>query len=153
MKKQIIAFVAAAALALPLAACGSSSTTSTTSTTGSTTSSSSSSSDFDAVEFYVAGYWRGSVETTGTSVYGNTSGSEPMVDVTPAEDGTVEVTPLEGHEDLLSGTGTWTGTEDALTIEIDGKTIELTVVDDSTLTADPADFGIDGFDELTFVLY
>ena len=117
-KKQIIAAALTATLALPLAACGGSSSSSTTST-GSTTSSStsttsSSSSEKDAS--YYAGTWRGSVATTGTSVYGTTGGSEQMLDVILNEDGTCETKPCKNHEDLVTDTGTW---------ELDGTTVKL----------------------------
>ena len=159
MKKQIVAVVAGAVLALSLGACSGTSSSASGSASSSSTSSSSegssstTSSDFDANKFYVAGTWVGGVEVTGDSPYGTTSGTETMVNVTPSDDGTVEVAPVSGHEDLLTGSGTWTGTESELTLTVDGKTIVLTVVDDITLTGNASDFGIDGFDEIKFVLY
>lgn len=153
MKKQkLIALFSAAALCVPLTlgACGSADTSA--SDASSETTASASSDDFDAVTFYT-GQWRASVETSGSTVYGNVSGSEAMLDVYCNEDGTCSVEPVEGHEDLLSAEGTWEGTETELTLTIDGSEIVLTVVDDTSLTGDPTDFGIEGFDTLDFVLY
>lgn len=158
MKKQIVAFAAACLIAMPLAACGTSSSSTTTSASSSAAStfaaSSSSSSDFDAVEYYW-GQWRGSVETSGTSVYGTTSGTEQMLDVYLNEDGSVSIEPMEAHADLLTATGTWTAEDEkSVTITLDdGTEITLTTVDSTTLEGDPTDFGIDGFDSITFVLY
>lgn len=145
-----------------LAGCGSSSTsTSTTSDSSSQTtssqsasssSSSSSSSDFDANAFFV-GQWRGSVQTTGETVYGTAGGTEAMLDVICNEDGTCEVQPLESHADLLSDTGTWEGTESELTLHLSSKDITIKVVDDTSLQGTASDFGIDGFDTIDFVLY
>lgn len=157
--KKIVAIAAATALALSLGACGSSSSSSSSTQSSSTTtqsqsssSSDSSSSDFDANALYV-GQWRGSVEITGQTVYGNASGSEAMNDVIIKDDGTCEVTPLEAHADLLTDTGTWEGTEDKLTLHLTSKDIELTVVDKATLTGNAADFGIADFDTITFDYY
>ena len=110
-------------------------------------------SDFDAAGFF-AGKWRAYVETTGDTVYGAAGGTENMVDLDIAADGTFTTTPLENHEDLLATSGTWEGTETGLTLTCeDGTVIEITVVDDLTLEGNPADFGIDGFDTLIFTLY
>mgnify|MGYP007105543503 CR=1 FL=1 len=150
--KIAIALASALALGMPLAGCASSSASDSGSTT-TAAASSSQSGDFDAASFYT-GTWRASVETSGTSVYGTTSGSEPMTDVIFSEDGTCEIKPLEAHKDLLTTTGTWEGTDSEVTITTaEGKTITLTVKDDTSLTANPSDFGIDGFDTMTFVLY
>lgn len=146
-----------------LAGCGSSSTsTSTTSDSSSTTSSqsattsnsssSSSSSDFDANAFFV-GQWRGSVKTTGQTVYGTAGGTEPMLDVICNEDGTCEVKPLESHADLLTDTGTWEGTESELTLHLSSKDITIKVVDDTSLQGTASDFGISDFDTITFDYY
>ena len=151
MRRQIIALVAAAALAMPLMACGTSGGTSETDTSSSTESEQGTNDEL--AEFY-AGTWRASVETSGNTVYGNVAGKEYMLDLVLEEDGTATVTPLEGHEDLLTGEGTWTASdESAVTITIDSTTIELTVIDDATIEADPTDFDIDGFDVLTFEYY
>lgn len=156
MKKQIVTMAAAAALALSLGACGGTSSNSSSSTSNSTSTtqsqSSSSTSDFDANAQYV-GQWRGSVEITGQTVYGNASGSEAMTDLIIKDDGTCELTPLESHADLLTDTGTWEGTEDKLTLHLSSKDIELTVVDNATLTGNAADFGISDFDTITFDYY
>jgi len=140
-------------VALPLAACGGgfSATTSTGSDAGTATETTAS-SDFDAAGFY-EGTWRAAVDTTGNTVYGNVSGKEQMLDVIVNADGTCEVAPLEGHEDLLTDTGTWEGTETELTLHLTDGDTTLTVVDDTTLEGDPIFFGIDGFDTLEFVLY
>ncbi len=150
-KTMAVSAALALVLSAPLVGCGSSST----STEGGSGSAavSSSSSDFSAAKFY-AGKWRGAVEVSGTSVYGTTSGSEPMLDVNVEEDGTFTIEPLEAHEDLLTTDGTWEGTDSELTLTTaDGKQIKLTVVDDTTLSGNPSDFGIDSFDAITFVLY
>lgn len=160
IKKTIAAGVCACALVLSLGACGgtssSSSSTSASSkaaTTASSTSSSTKSSSFDANKFYV-GTWRASVDTTGNTVYGNVAGKEAMVDVIVNSDGSCEVKPLKGHEDLLTEKGTWTGTEKTLTLTLPtaGK-VELTVKDGTTLTGPCAPFKISGFDTMEFVLY
>ena len=110
-------------------------------------------SDFDSAAFFT-GKWRAYVETTGDTVYGAAGGTENMVDLDIAADGTFTTTPLENHEDLLATSGTWEGTETGLTLTCeDGTVIEITVVDDLTLEGNPADFGIDGFDTLIFTLY
>lgn len=155
MKKQIVALATACLIALPLTACGtSSSSTTTSSSTTAVTSASSSSSDFDAVEYFW-GQWRGSVETTGESVYGTVGGTEQMLDIYLNEDGTVSTEPLEAHKDLLTATGTWTAEDESgVTITLDdGTEIKLTAVDSTTLEGDPTDFDIDGFDTITFTLY
>ena len=167
MKKTACALALALALSLPLVGCSSSTTTTTDDDSDDTTTeeeatddtteeasdeTSDDSDDFDSVYFY-SGQWRASVETTGESVYGTTSGTESMLDVYCYEDGTCEVIPLEAHADLLTDSGTWEGTETELTLHLTDGDIVLTVVDDITLTGDPTDFGIDGFDELTFNLY
>ena len=152
MKKiEFIALAAAAMLALPLTLGGCNGTTSDTPATGGSTEEQSS-SDFDAAAFYT-GQWRASVETSGNSVYGNVSGTEPMLDVICNEDGTCSVEPVEGHEDLLTAEGTWEGTESQLTLSVDGKEIVIDVVSDTALEGDPTDFGIEGFDTLDFVLW
>lgn len=172
MKKQTVAaLMLAIALATPLAACSSSDSSDTDSDDSETTeeestdeesdestddesddADESSDDEFDAVYFY-EGMWRGSVETTAESAYGDTAGTESMLDVYVYEDGTCEVIPLEDHADLLTDEGTWEGTETELTLHLSDGDIVLTVVDDITLTGDPTDFDIDGFDEITFVLY
>ena len=154
--KSIVALAAAATLVLPLAACGGTSTGSNNAAKDSGTASTQQSSDFDAVAFYAGetdSTWRASVETTGATAYGNVAGSEPMLDLIINADGTCSTEPLENHKDLLTAEGTWEGTESELTLTLDGATVALTVVDDTTLTGNPADFGIEGFDELTFTLY
>lgn len=115
--------------------------------------SSDSSSDFDAVAFY-NGTWRGSVETTGQTVYGTAGGSEQMIDVILNEDGTAETKPCKNHEDLLTEEGTWEAADDkSVTVKLPSGDITLTVVDETNMTGDPTDFGIDGFDQLDFTLY
>lgn len=151
MRRQIIALVAAAVLAMPLVACGTSGET--PGTDASSSAESEQGATDELAEFY-AGTWRASVETSGNTVYGNVAGKEYMLDLVLEEDGTATVTPLEGHEDLLSGEGTWTASdESAVTVTLDGTAIELTVIDDATIEADPTDFGIDGFDVLTLEYY
>lgn len=159
MKKQMIVGAAlAAVIAMPLTACGGSGS-STTSTSGSssatttTSSSSSSSSDFDANKTY-AGQWRGSVKMTGQTVYGTAGGSEQMLDVNIEEDGTCTVVPLEKHADLLNDSGTWEGTEDALTLHLDkAGDIELKNAGKNTLEGDAHAFDIADFDTIQFDFY
>lgn len=103
--------------------------------------------DFDAVTAY-AGQWRGSVKTTGMTVYGNAGGTEQMLDVMLNADGTCEVVPMEAHADLLTDEGTWDGTESEITLHLSDGDITITVIDGVTAEANPADFGIDGFDVL-----
>ena len=156
MKKQLAVGAAiAVALAMPMVGCSSSNSSSSTSSSTSTStssSSSSSSSDFDANNFYV-GQWRGAVATTGTSVYGTTGGSEQMLDVTFAEDGTVVVEPLEAHADLLSDSGTWEGTESEVTLHLTKGDITLTVSGKNALSGTASDFDIEGFDTIDFDFY
>ena len=156
MKKQMLVVGALAmALSMPLVACGNASS-GTSSNSGTTTAteqkSDSKSSDFDANGFY-AGQWRGSVETTGQTVYGTAGGTEPMLDVFLNEDGTAETKPCKNHEDLLTATGTWTLDGDTVTLELDGKSITMKIENDNAMSADPTQFGIDGFDSIDFALY
>lgn len=160
MKKSlIVAGVLAATLAMPLAACGGSdtSTTSTNASTSTATTTSDSSSSFDAATFY-GGQWRGTVAITGQTVYGTAGGTETMLDVILNSDGTCEIQPAESHQDLLSGTGTWTGTADAVTLTVDGKDIVLTCTESTdqganTLEGTASDFDISDFDTITFTYY
>ena len=160
MKKNVIVAAALAlAVTMPLAACGgsgsttsgSSASTSTAQSTSTSSDSKSSSSEKDA-SFY-AGQWRGSVETTGQTVYGTAGGSEQMIDVFLNEDGTAETKPCKNHEDLLTATGTWTLDGSTVTLELDGKTITMNIENDNAMSADPTQFGIDGFDTIDFALY
>ena len=157
MKKPVIALALVLAVALPVAGC--SSTTDTAGTDSDATSEEEATTEedaeddaFDAAAFY-EGKWRGGVELTGSTVYGDVTGTEQMLDVDVSADGTCTVTPLDGHEDLLTDSGTWEGTETTLTLHLTSGDIEMTVVSDYALVGDSADFGIDGFDEINFVLY
>ena len=153
MRKQIITVMTVAALSLPLMACGTSGGTTATTDGETTTTAEQSTADDDLMAFF-AGTWRASVETTGNTVYGNFAGNEYMLDLVLTEDGTATCTPLEGHEDLLTGEGTWNAADDsAMTVTINGKDITLTVIDDATLEGNPTDFGIEGFDVLSFEYY
>lgn len=156
IKQKALVLAVAAALAMPLAACGNSGTTSTTDTKSDsaatqTTGSKSSSKEKDAS--YYAGQWRGSVETTGQTVYGTAGGTEPMLDVFLNEDGTAETKPCKNHEDLLTATGTWTLDGDTVKLTLDGKDITMKIENDNAMSADPTQFGIDGFDSIDFALY
>lgn len=157
MKKQlVIASALMLALAGPLAGCSSSdaSAPAAEAETAEAAADESTDSDFDAVAYYY-GTWRGSVETTGETIYGTAGGSEQMIDVILNEDGTAETKPCKNHEDLLTETGTWEASDDkSVTIHLESCDITLETVDSATLrTDDPTQFGIDGFDEMTFVLY
>lgn len=156
IKQKALVLAVAAALAMPLAACGNSGTTSTTDTKSDsaatqTTGSKSDSKEKDAS--YYAGQWRGSVETTGQTVYGTAGGSEQMLDVFLNEDGTAETKPCKNHEDLLTATGTWELDGDTVKLTLDGKDITMKIENDNAMSADPTQFGIDGFDSIDFALY
>lgn len=156
MKQKALALAVVATLAMPLAACGGNSTTSadsSSSTTAATTSSSSSSTSKEKDASFYAGQWRGSVETTGETVYGTAGGSEQMLDVYLNEDGTAETKPCKNHEDLLTATGTWTLDGSEVKVTLDDKVITLTIENDNAMSGDPTDFGIDGFDSIEFALY
>lgn len=152
MKQKALVLAVVAALAMPLAACGNSTAAGTDSGSSTTTSSSSSDSKTKDASYY-AGQWRGSVETTGQTVYGTAGGSEPMLDVFLNEDGTAETKPCKNHEDLLTATGTWELDGDTVKLTLDGKDIAMKIENDNAMSADPTDFGIDGFDSINFALY
>lgn len=148
-KNALIACALAAAVAMPLAACGGT----TSSDSSSSTTSQDASSSFDAYATYY-GQWRGSVKITGTTVYGTAGGSEQMLDVNLEEDGTCTVVPLEAHADLLNDSGTWEGTESEITLHLDGAgDIVLTVESKIKLTADASLFDIADFDTIDFDFY
>lgn len=149
MKKEVLfAGALACALSLPLVGCGG--TPAATSTDGAT--SESQSSEFDAVEAYW-GQWRGSVETTGESIYGSTSGNEQMLDIYLEQDGTCSVEPLEAHADLLTDEGTWEGTESEIVLHLSSGDITLTVSASNALEGNAADFDIADFDTINFAFY
>lgn len=153
MKNMKIAqLFGAAALALALAACGGSGTPATDqgADSGAETSID---AGADADSSFFVGQWRGSVEITGETVYGAGTGNEAMLDVVFAEDGTVTVTPLENHADLLTDTGTYEGTADSVTLHLSSGDITLTVAGTDLLQGNAADFGIDGFDTINFNFY
>ena len=155
IKQKALVLAIAATLAMPLAACGNSGAASTTDTKSdsatTTTKSDSGSKEKDAS--YYAGQWRGSVETTGQTVYGTAGGSEQMLDVYLNEDGTAETKPCKNHEDLLTATGTWELDGDTVKLTLDGKDITMKIENDNAMSADPTQFGIDGFDTIDFALY
>ena len=155
IKQKALVLAVAAALAMPLAACGGSNSASTTDTksdsAATATTSKSDSKEKDAS--YYAGQWRGSVETTGQTVYGTAGGSEQMLDVYLNEDGTAETKPCKNHEDLLTATGTWELDGDTVKLTLDGKDITMKIENDNAMSADPTQFGIDGFDSIDFALY
>lgn len=109
-------------------------------------------SDFDANGFY-AGQWRGSVEITGQTVYGNAGGNEQMLDVFFNEDGTCEVKPLEAHADLLADSGTWEGTAESVTLHLGKGDITLNVTGAANLAGTAADFDIADFETINFDFY
>lgn len=153
MKKATIALMLTAALALPLTACGGSGSTATDTGSSNAEATAPAGASDEAKEFF-AGQWRGSVEVTGETVYGTAGGTEPMLDVIFADDGTVTVTPLEAHADLLAAEGTYEGDPNtSVTLHLGDRDITLTVVDSATLQGNAADFGIDGFDTINFDFY
>ena len=152
-KKLIVSAGLMVALSMPLVGCGGQQAPAAQAETTTDDKAAQSSSDFDAVAFY-NGTWRGSVETTGQTVYGTAGGSEQMVDVILNEDGTAQTKPCKNHEDLLTEEGTWEATDDkSVTVKLPSGDIVLTVVDETNMTGDPTAFGIDGFDVLNFTLY
>lgn len=156
IKQKALVLAVVAALAMPLAACGNSGSSTGTDTKSETTTTQSSSSSSDSKTkdaSYYAGQWRGSVETTGQTVYGTAGGTEQMLDVFLNEDGTAETKPCKNHEDLLAATGTWTLDGDTVNLELDGKSITMKIENDNAMSADPTQFGIDGFDSIEFALY
>ena len=42
---------------------------------------------------------------------------------------------------------------DTVTLELDGKPITMKIENDNAMSADPTQFGIDGFDSIEFALY
>ena len=152
MKKHVLlALAVTAVLAMPLTACNATSASSTDPGSGDETTSAD--EGFDAIEAYW-GQWRGSVETSGTSVYGTTGGSEPMLDIELDQDGSCTVEPLESHADLPSDSGTWEGTESEITLHLESAgDVTLTVVSTTTLEGDASLFGIADFDTINFDFY
>ena len=147
IKQKALVLAVVAALAMPLAACGNSGSSTGTDTKSETTTTQSSSSSSDSKTkdaSYYAGQWRGSVETTGQTVYGTAGGTEQMLDVFLNEDGTAETKPCKNHEDLLTAT---------VNLKLDGKSITMKIENDNAMSADPTQFGIDGFDSIEFALY
>lgn len=149
MKKEVLIVGAlACALSLPLMGCNS-----TPAASGNGGSSQEQSGDFDAVEAYW-GKWRGSVATTGNTVYGNTAAKEQMLDVNLEQDGTCTVVPMENHADLLTDSGSWEGTKTEITLHLDSAgDLTLSVIDSATLEADASIFGIADFDAIQFDFY
>ena len=146
--KIAIAVALTLSVGLPLAGCSGNTTTSD----DSSTAQGEESSDFNAVEAYW-GQWRGSVETTGQSVYGNTSGSEAMLDINLEQDGTCTVEPLASHADLLTDEGTWEGTEETITLHLSSGDIVLTMTGSATCEGDASLFDIADFDTINFDFY
>ena len=152
MKNMKIAqLFGAAALALTLAACGGGSAAPAESGDAAAEPEATAAAETDYSFF--AGQWRGSVEVTGETVYGTAGGNEQMLDVVFGDDGTVEVTPLEAHADLLTDSGTYEGTESEVTLHLSSGDITLTVVDNATMQGNAADFGIADFDTINFDFY
>jgi len=151
MKNMKIAqLFGAAALVLALTACGGAGGDTAPATDDTTGGEVATTDGTEADASFIIGQWRGSVKTTGETVYGAAGGSEQMLDVTFAEDGTVTVTPLENHADLLTGSGTYEATAETVTLHLGSGDITLTVVDKNKMEGNAADFGIDGFDTIDF---
>lgn len=152
MKREMLLIGAlACALSLPLVGCGNTASDGAAST-GEQGTTQAESGDFDAYATYW-GQWRGSVEISGESIYGTTSGNEQMLDINLAQDGTCTVEPLEAHADLLSDEGTWEGTESEITLHLSDRDIVLTVVDSAALEGNAADFDIADFETINFAFY
>lgn len=153
MKKQFLVVGALAmTLALPLAACGGT-PAATGDDGGADAPAASEDGGFDAVDAYW-GQWRGSVEITGTTVYGTAGGSENMLDLNLAEDGTCTVEPLEAHADLPTDSGTWEGTESEITLHLEtAGDVVLTVTGSAKCEGDAHAFGIADFDTINFDFY
>ena len=149
-RMNIVKLFGAAALAVTLAACGGGSgEAAAPAEEEATEEAAATETDYS----FFAGQWRGSVEVTGETVYGTAGGNEQMLDVVFGDDGTVEVTPLEAHADLLTDSGTYEGTAESVTLHLSSGDITLTVVDQATMQGNAADFGIDGFDTINFDFY
>ena len=153
-RMNIVKLFGAAALAVTLAACGGGGGEAAAPAEEQDTEEAgdAAESDFDYVGFYT-GQWRGSVEVTGETVYGTAGGNEQMLDVIFADDGTVEVVPLEAHADLLTDSGTYEGTESEVTLHLSSGDITLTTVDNATMSGNAADFGIADFETINFDFY
>lgn len=153
MKKTTVILALTAALALPVTACGGSGSAGTGDTGSTETAAAPAGASDEAKEFFT-GQWRGSVEITGETVYGTAGGTEAMLDVNFADDGTCTVVPLEAHADLLKAEGTYEGDPSAsVTLHLGSGDITLTVVDSATLQGNAADFGIADFETINFDFY
>lgn len=153
MRRQLVLAVACAlAISVPLVGCNDNGGGNTANNGDGGTTQSESTGDFDAVEAYY-GQWRGSVEITGTTVYGTAGGSEPMLDINLEQDGTCSVEPVEAHADLPSAEGTWEGTENEVTLHLDSGDVVLSVADSAKLEGNAADFGIADFETINFDFY
>lgn len=109
--------------------------------------------DPEVLRFFCA-TWRAGAGTQSSAVYGNASGVEYLLELVLSEDGTAELTPLEGHEDLPGATGTWAADDtSSVTLSFPDQDVELTVIDDVTLEGPAAAFGITGFDTVEFTYY
>ena len=94
------------------------------------------------------------MEITGTTVYGTAGGSENMLDLNLAEDGTCTVEPLEAHADLPADSGTWEGTESEITLHLEtAGDVVLTVTGSAKCEGDAHAFGIADFDTINFDFY
>ena len=152
MKKQALVVAAlAAAITLPMVGCGGT-TNNATDTKDDAKQEQKADDSFDAVEAYM-GQWRGSVETTGQTVYGSAGGTEQMLDINLEEDGTCTVVPLEAHADLLNDEGTWEGTESEVVLHLSKGDITLSVVESAKMEGNAADFDIADFDTINFDYY
>ena len=145
--KMLFIGVLACALSLPLVGCGGTPSAST-----GDDSAQEQTSDFDAIEAYW-GQWHGSVKTTGESIYGTTGGEEAMLDIYLNEDGSCSVEPVETHADLLTDEGTWEGTEEQVVLHLSTGDITITMTGPDTAEAVAANFGVEGFELISFDFY
>ena len=152
-KNYLLVGALAATLALPLVGCGGQPAASGSGGSSEPAASQGQSGDFDAVDAYW-GQWRGSVEITGTTVYGTAGGTEAMLDLNLAEDGTCTVEPVEAHADLPADSGTWEGTESEITLHLEtAGDVTLAVTGSAKCEGDAHAFGIADFDTINFDFY
>lgn len=111
----------------------------------------------EAARFFAA-TWRASVDDVDSAVYGDASRWEYLFELRLHDDGSAELRAAEGHEDLLEALGSGASWEAAdaqsATLHLaTGEDVTLSVVDDITMEAPAAPFGVEGFETLVFRYY